>query len=229
VAKSFFDFRKTLSEDIDYSLKDLVYYNEDALKESMDKVEQYDQKHFKDGWQSIELTPPPENDSQETKEELQHIIDEQTTRTKDDENSIYVSDFMESFHFREYLNENNLDYRSSEITAIIDDVWKITRTHKNKYNRPRPYQVAAVYNKELKRFKTGTAKTPAYPSGHAMQPMVVALHYGKKYPQHREALIRGAKICGYGRVIAGLHYPSDYDAGIELAKQVMKYIDHEKF
>ena len=44
--------RKTLSEDIDYSLKDLVYYNEDALKESMDKVEQYDQKHFKDGWQS---------------------------------------------------------------------------------------------------------------------------------------------------------------------------------
>ena len=73
MAKSFFDFRKTLSEDIDYSLKDLVYYNEDALKESMDKVEQYDQKHFKDGWQSIELTPPPENDSQETKEELQHI------------------------------------------------------------------------------------------------------------------------------------------------------------
>ena len=75
MAKSFFDFRKTLSEDVDYSLKDLVYYNEDALKESMDKVEQYDQKHFKDGWQSIELTPPPENDSQETKEELQHIID----------------------------------------------------------------------------------------------------------------------------------------------------------
>ena len=104
MAKSFFDFRKTLSEDVDYSLKDLVYYNEDALKESMDKVEQYDQKHFKDGWQSIELTPPPENDSQETKEELQEIIDEQTTRTKDDENSIYVSDFMESFHFREYLN-----------------------------------------------------------------------------------------------------------------------------
>ena len=62
-----------------------------------------------------------------------------------------------------------------------------------------------------------------------MQPMVVALHYGKKYPQHREELIRGAKICGYGRVIAGMHYPSDYDAGIELAKQLMKYMEYEKF
>ena len=67
-------------------------------------------------------------------------------------------------------------------------------------------------HKELKRFKTDTAKTPSYPSGHTVQPMVVALHYAKKYPQQREALIKGAKICGYGRVIAGLHYPADYDA-----------------
>ena len=101
------------------------------------------------------------------KEELQEIIDEQTTRTKDDENSIYVSDFMESFHFREYLNENNLDYRSSEITAIIDDVWKITRTHKNKYNRPRPYQVAKALNMDFDTMYGTTMKTPAYPSGHS--------------------------------------------------------------
>jgi hypothetical protein len=59
--------------------------------------------------------------------------------------------------------------------------------------------------------------------------MVVALHYAKKYPQVRDALIKGAKICGYGRVIAGLHYPSDYDAGVELANRLMEFMEYEKF
>ena len=228
MAKSFFDFRKTLSEDVDYSLKDLVYYNEDALKESMDKVEQYDQKHFKDGWQSIELTPPPENDSQETKEELQHIIDEQTTRTKDDENSIYVSDFMESFHFREYLNENNLDYRSSEITAIIDDVWKITRTHKNKYNRPRPYQVAKALNMDFDTMYGTTMKTPAYPSGHSCGSRLVAEYLSMKHPAHRKQFIEIAERVGRGRIQAGFHYESDHEAGVELALKVLPYLEISK-
>jgi len=228
VAKSFFDFRKTLSEDIDYSLKDLVYYNEDALKESMDKVEQYDQKHFKDGWQSIELTPPPENDSQETKEELQEIIDEQTTRTKDDENSIYVSDFMESFHFREYLNENNLDYRSSEITAIIDDVWKITRTHKNKYNRPRPYQVAKALNMDFDTMYGTTMKTPSYPSGHSCGSRLVAEYLAIQHPAHRKQFIDIAEKVGKGRIQAGFHYESDHEAGVELALKVLPYLEISK-
>jgi len=228
VAKSFFDFRKTLSEDIDYSLKDLVYYNEDALKESMDKVEQYDQKHFKDGWQSIELTPPPENDSQETKEELQEIIDEQTTRTKDDENSIYVSDMMDSFHFREYLNENNLDYRSSEITAIIDDVWKITRTHKNKYNRPRPYQVAKALNMDFDTMYGTTMKTPSYPSGHSVGTRLTAEYLSLKHPAHRKQFIDIAEKVGKGRIQAGFHYESDHEAGVELALKVLPFLEISK-
>ena len=62
-----------------------------------------------------------------------------------------------------------------------------------------------------------------------MQPMVVALHYAKKYPEHKNELVRGAKICGYGRVVAGLHYPSDYDAGSELAHKLMDFMDYDKF
>ena len=115
MAKSFFDFRKTLSEDIDYSLKDLVYYNEDALKESMDKVEQYDQKHFKDGWQSIELTPPPENDSQETKDELVEITRYQEIQELKKMKTLLCFRCNESSLFRN-SDANKLDYKSSEIT-----------------------------------------------------------------------------------------------------------------
>ena len=46
------------------------------------------------------------------------------------------------------------------------------------------------------------------------------------YPQHRKiGIMNGAKICGYGRVIAGLHYPSDYDAGVKLGEELIDYVD----
>ena len=75
------------------------------------------------------------------------------------------------------------------IEYIEDQIVPIVRHYKNYFNRPRPYQVAAYYNKELKRFKTGTASTPSYPSGHTVQPLVVALHYSKKYPELKQTLI----------------------------------------
>ena len=37
--------------------------------------------------------------------------------------------------------------------------------------------------------------------------------------------MNGAKICGYGRVVAGLHYPSDYDAGVKLGEELIDYVD----
>ena len=54
-------------------------------------------------------------------------------------------------------------------------------------------------------------------------------NYAKKYPEQKNELVRGAKICGYGRVVAGLHYPSDYDAGIELAHKLMDFMNYDKF
>ena len=40
-----------------------------------------------------------------------------------------------------------------KIEYIEDQCIPIIRHYKNFYNRPRPYQVAAFYNKELRRFK----------------------------------------------------------------------------
>ena len=58
---------------------------------------------------------------------------------------------------------------------------------------------------------------------------MVAFHYAKKYPQVSAEMLKGAQICGYGRVIAGLHYPSDYKSGIMLATKLKEYLDYDKF
>ena len=109
-------------------ISDLTYFDDQELENSIYQVSQYKENHFRDGWQDIKLENPPQNDSDVTKDELITITNMQEKRTTEDENSIYTSDKMDTFHFREYLNANDLDYSSSEITAIIDDVWKITRT-----------------------------------------------------------------------------------------------------
>ena len=228
MGKLFSDFRISLTEDVNFSIRDLVYFNEDALNESKTKVENYRQKHFKDGWQNIQIAPPPENDSDRTKQELIEITKLQQERTKEDENSIAVSDMMDSFHFREYLNENNLEYKSSELSAIIEDVWKITRTFKNTFNRPRPYQVAKALNMNFDTMYGESMATPSYPGGHSVGTRLTAEYLSQKHPAHRTQLMEIAEKVGVGRIQAGFHYRSDHEAGKELAIKVLPFLEISK-
>ena len=209
-----------LDDRTDSALKHLVFKDQDDLKEP----DYDDMEMWKNGWQRITLPSPPREDR-----EIDAVIDAVENATEQQKRDYQNCDKDASYYIKEHMRKNNLEYDEDVIEDIEEQCSPIIRHFKNHFNRPRPYQVAQLYNKTLNRFKTGTAKTPAYPSGHAMQPMVVALHYSKKYPEHKDELIRGAKICGYGRVIAGLHYPSDYNAGIELAKKVMEFMDYDKF
>ena len=204
----------------DSALKHLVFKSQDDLK----KPDYDDMEIWKDGWQRIILPSPPREDR-----EIDAVISAVEGATEQQKKDYKNCDKDASYYIKEYMRKNSLEFDEDVIEYIEKQCSPIIRHYKNHFNRPRPYQVADLYNKVLNRFKTGTAKTPAYPSGHAMQPMVVALHYSKKYPGHKDELIRGAKICGYGRVIAGLHYPSDYDAGIELAHKIMQFMDYDKF
>ena len=181
-------------------------------------------KIFKDGWQKIQLPPPPPE-----KVEVDKVIEICHSATEEQKEEYKLCDLDASYFIKEYMNKNNLEYTNSVVEYIEEQCSPIIRHYKNFYNRPRPYQVAAFYNKELRRFKTGTAKTPSYPSGHTVQPLVVALHYAKKYPEHKSNLIAMANKCGYGRVIAGLHYPSDFNSGVILAEKLMEFMKYEKF
>jgi len=204
----------------DSALKHLVFKSQDDLK----KPDYDDMEIWKDGWQRIILPSPPREDR-----EIDAVIAAVEGATDQQKKDYANCDKDASYYIKEYLRKNSLEFDDDVIEYIEKQCSPIIRHFKNHFNRPRPYQVADLYNKVLNRFKTGTAKTPSYPSGHSMQPMIVALQYSKKYPEHKDEFIRGAKICGYGRVIAGLHYPSDYDAGIELAHKLIQFMDYDKF
>ena len=204
----------------DSRLKNLVFKPQGELKKpKYNKLE-----IFIDGWQRIILPPPPREDR-----EIDAVIQAVESATEQQVKDYNNHDKDASFAVKEYLRRNSLQYDEDSIEYLEHQVANVVRHFKNIFNRPRPYQVADLYNKTLNRFKTGTAGTPSYPSGHTVQPLVVALHYAKKYPEHKQQLEQAANICGYGRVLAGLHYPTDYEAGVELAIKLMEYIRYDKF
>ena len=195
-----------------------------APQDELKKAKYNEIKIFTDGWQSIDLPKPPENLA-----EVRLVVQAVESASPTDISQYKNCDKDASYYVKKVMEANNLFYNNKVIEYIEEQCVPIIRHYKNYYNRPRPYQVAAYHNIDLKRFKTGTSKTPSYPSGHTVQPLMVAFHYAKKYPQVSGEMLKGAQICGYGRVIAGLHYPSDYKSGIMLATKLKEYLDYDKF
>jgi len=201
------------------SIDSVVFASKDSLKKP--KYEEIDM--FEDGWDSIKLDPPPMNSSGQTKKELTQVIDE-TNNVSDESKRQYINcDEDANYYIKEYMEDSDLEFDEEEVDYIKSQCKPIGRHYKNMFNRPRPYQLADEYKMELNKFKTGTANTPSYPSSHALQSYVVANFYAKKYPEHAGNLRDMADICAWGRVQAGLHYPSDYKAGVKLADEVSKY------
>lgn len=195
-----------------------------APQDELKKAKYSEIKIFTDGWQSIDLPKPPENLA-----EVRLVVQAVESASPTDISQYKNCDKDSSYYVKKVMEANNLFYDNKVVEYIEEQCVPVIRHYKNYYNRPRPYQVAAYHNIDLKRFKTGTSKTPSYPSGHAVQPLMVAFHYAKKYPQVSAEMLKGAQICGYGRVIAGLHYPSDYKSGIMLATKLKEYLDYDKF
>jgi hypothetical protein len=179
---------------------------------------------FEDGWKDIELTPPPTNTSKIVKSEIEEVI-KQSDGASDETKQKYINCAEDPcYYIKEYMEDSDLEFDEEYMDYIVDQCTPIIRHFKNQYNRPRPYQVAEKLGMKVNKWKTGTANSPSYPSGHSMQPYLVANYYAKKHPEHEGNLRDMADICAWGRVQAGLHYPSDYNAGIKLADESAKYL-----
>jgi membrane-associated phospholipid phosphatase len=62
---------------------------------------------------------------------------------------------------------------------------------------------------------------PAYPSGHSAQAHAMAYFYARLFPPLTDQLLNAAADIARNREVAGLHYPSDSQAGQLLAGQVV--------
>jgi len=167
------------------------------------------------------LAPPPANDSDQTRHEIEQMLQLQATRTAADVARIKAEVKLSPFIFSEVLgswfNPDDLPATAKFLARVLQTSNKISDPAKELFKRERPFNLDPRIQPCVE-----NEKTFSYPSGHATRSMVWALTLAQMFPEHADALIARAVLVGDDRAMAGEHFPSDVEAGRTLAKAIFQ-------
>lgn len=105
------------------------------------------------------------------------------------------------------------------IALAIHDATIAAWESKYFYNRPRPSEVDSTIKPRL-----AVPRSPSYPSEHAAAAGAAATVLAALLPSEAAALQSLAEEAARSRLFAGLQYPSDYFAGLELGRRVAEQV-----
>jgi membrane-associated phospholipid phosphatase len=101
------------------------------------------------------------------------------------------------------------------MNIAIYDAMVATWDAKHTYQRQRPSLVDPALTTLV-----DTPNSPAYPAEHAVAAGAAATILGYLYPDDAQLFQAKAEEAAYSRVLAGVQYPSDVEAGLALGRQV---------
>jgi membrane-associated phospholipid phosphatase len=101
------------------------------------------------------------------------------------------------------------------VALAMYDATVATWESKYYYNRARPSELDNRLNTAL-----AVPNSPSYPSEHAATAQAAAAVLAHFLPAEAQTFQTLAEQAGWSRVLAGLQYPSDYYAGLELGRRV---------
>jgi acid phosphatase (class A) len=182
--------------------------------------------HFEEGWNKITLAPPDANTSKDTRAELLEVRRLFKTMTEGQRVTFERQD-------REDLEQEFIDLLrrlgrvvpkdlGKEILDLSEELATIGLFFKERFQRPRPNELfAAMKAKPLPEAKT--AKSPSYPSNHALIGAFLGDWLAAKFPKDAVALKALGKQLGALRIVGGTHFPSDVEAGRRLAEKLKSF------
>lgn len=177
------------------------------------------------------LVPPPAQDSADTKAELAEVVTLMAS-TSEDRKKQAIADNDESLAQFVAGTSIKVDAAAVPLTValvqrIIDTEDEVTGPAKKAFNRPRPPLVNDQIKPLVKLSKSG-----AYPSGHTTNGTAIAIVLAKMLPEKKDELMVRAKDYGWSRMVVGVHYRSDLDAGYAagalLAQALFQSADFQK-
>lgn len=167
----------------------------------------------------------PKNDSDETKDELNSLV-KSVKLTGEEANKKHLKRYKNydknlAQSIISVFQTKNLDVE--ELTLkVFDDVTPTIAKLKQKYQRPRPYQLASYYKLKLFPYSTYSGHSPSYPSGHTLQAFMVLEIIGNKFPDAYEFCQKFIDDVANSRVYLGVHYPSDNEASFVIGQELLK-------
>ena len=200
-----------------YVINKIVYAKQPKAKHQkrLDSAEDYEILNC--SYVDAPVMIPPTNSSGETMAELETIAAAEALHKNPGKIEHKYDDEFD-WAFKKVVEEAGLEYDEVYFKKLIKEAASITIRLKYKFNRPRPFQLGPVLGIDVTKYQSSTAKTPAFPSGHTTQSVLVACVLSEKYPELKEKLMKVADKVSLSRVVGGHHYPSDIEYGKVLGK-----------
>ncbi len=134
--------------------------------------------------------------------------------------------FSEAFGFE--LTPSNAPEICKLLSIMKEDAGGLaTRSAKNYYMRPRPFMVFGE-SSATPGDEPGLRKNGSYPSGHTSIGWATALVLAEINPERQTEIIKRGYDFGQSRVICGVHYQSDVDAGRIVGAAVVASLHADK-
>ena len=169
-------------------------------------------------WQTI-LTGPPAPGSDTEKAEIATLLQWQNKRTASDIARCKSEEKADPFIFSDVLGDKFIEKNLPETQALLKqvqgDIKNFTDLAKGKWERKRPPYVDDRIKPCVKLEENGS-----YPSAHAVRGIVWSRILAEIFPDKKDALLKRGLLMGEDRVIAGIHFPSDVEAGQKLGNAI---------
>jgi acid phosphatase (class A) len=160
------------------------------------------------------LPPPPADDSDITRSEIALMLKMQQERTPEEAARARADASYSAFRFAEALgnpevfNAKTLPKTSSLFRKVTYEEGAVVQAGKRGFKRPRPFVLEPRIEPIVRK-----PTNDSYPSGHAMWSRVVGLLLADMLPEYSDRIMARADDYAFHRVVAGVHYPSDVEAG----------------
>jgi len=178
------------------------------------------------------LGPPPAMDSrwdradQELVEAYQNVDDARFESAKLDESQLYGR-FDQAFG--RTIGSGTTPMLVTLLDRALVDVDTTASAAKSHFSRPRPFQRMQLHRV----CNRGDAPKPeehpmhgaSYPSGHSVHGWTVAMILARVAPDRAQALMDRAEEYEESRLICGMHFPTDIEAGQVVAAAVVSRLD----
>ena len=166
------------------------------------------------------LAPPPDPQSEAQKRDLAAVLEVQRTRTPALIARAEADNVLSIFRYNDVLGPNftadRLPVTAAFFTRMHADARTVLNATKEAWNRPRPFNVSAEVIPLGEKPRTNFA----YPSGTTIFGSLTAIFLANMVPEKRaELFARGVEFSA-NRVVLGVHYPTDIEAG-RIAAAVM--------
>jgi acid phosphatase (class A) len=175
--------------------------------------------------------PPPvdslwDRSDQELVEAYQSVDDERWQMAGLDAAQLYPR-FEEAFG--RPIDEKTSPALVALLDRALEDVDATASAAKDYFHRPRPFQrlqLQRVCDKSpALKPETHPTQGNSYPSGHSTHGWTVAMILARVAPDRAAALLARAQMYEESRLVCGMHFPSDIEAGHELAIAVVSHLD----